>query len=107
MGGHLLGEFELAAVLEVIRNAGGAKTVVAGQAADAGLAQTAADHAVCARLIEGPALQRPAPPGAEERSLGVVGDPGRGQVLIEKLFEGVMTRQFVHLAALFLVSVCT
>ena len=102
MGGHLLGEFELAAVFEVIGDAGGAKTVIAGLAADAGLAQTAADHAVRARLIEGPALQRPAAPSAEERSLAVAGDAGRGQVLIEKLFEGVMTRQFVHLAALFL-----
>ena len=71
MGGHLLGEFELAAVLEVIGNAGGAKTVIARLAADAGLAQTAADHAVGARLIEGPALQRAAAPGPEERSLPV------------------------------------
>jgi len=50
MGGHLLGQFELAAVFEVIGDAGGAKTVIAG------LAQTAADHAVSARLIERPAL---------------------------------------------------
>ncbi len=96
MGGHLLGEFELAAVFEVIGDAGGAKTVIAGQAADAGLAQTAADHAVRARLIEGPGLQRPAAPSAEKRPLGVAGDPGRGQVLIEKLFEGVMTWQLVR-----------
>ena len=102
MGRHLLGEFELTAVFEVIGDAGGAETVIAGQAADASLTQTAADHAVRARLIEGPALQRPAAPGAKERSLGVAGDAGRGQILIEKLFQGVMTRQFVHLAALFL-----
>jgi hypothetical protein len=102
VGGHLLGEFELAAVFEVIGNAGGAKTVIAGQAADAGLAQPAADHAVRARLIEGPALQRPAPPSPEERSFGVAGDAGGRQIFIEKLFQRVMTRQFVHLAAFFL-----
>ena len=62
MGGHLLGEFELAAVFEVIGDAGGAKTVIAGQAANPSLAQAAAHHAVGARLIERPALQFPAPP---------------------------------------------
>ena len=37
MGGHRLGEFEFAAVLEVIGDAGGAKTVIASQSADASL----------------------------------------------------------------------
>jgi hypothetical protein len=39
MGGHLLGEFEFAAVFEVVGDAGSAKTVIPSQAADAGLAQ--------------------------------------------------------------------
>ena len=81
MGGHLLGQFELAAVFEVIGDAGGAKTVIAGLAADAGLAETAADHAMRARLIEGPALQRSAPPSTEKRPFRVAGDAGGCQIL--------------------------
>ena len=51
MGSHLLGEFQLTAIFQVIGDAGGAKTVIAGQAPDARLPQAPAYHAMDARLI--------------------------------------------------------
>jgi len=67
MRGHLLGVLQLAAVFEVIGDAGGARAVIPGPAADVGLAETAAHHAVNARL--GPA--RGAALGAKQGPFGV------------------------------------
>ena len=52
--GHLLGDFEFAAVAEVFGDAGGAKTVAADLGFDASVGGAAADHAVDVGRGHGP-----------------------------------------------------
>ena len=76
--GHLLGDFEFAAVAEVFGDAGGAEAVAADSGFDTGVGGASANHAVDVGLGHGPVCEAPggALGGGEEPGLGVWGDRG-------------------------------
>ena len=78
--GHLLGDFQLAAVAQVFGDAGGPEAVATDFRLDAGVAGAAADHPIHIRLSHGLGREMPGPTfrGGEEPGLGV-GGAGRAQ----------------------------
>ena len=102
--GHLLGDFEFAAIAEVFGDAGDAEVVAADLGFDAGAGGAAADHAVDVGLGHGPACEASggAQGGGEEPGLGIWGQ-GRGKgrgVVLEVGLELVVAGHLVVLAAL-------
>ena len=104
MVGHLLGDFEFAAIAEVFGDAGDAEVVAADLGFDAGAGGAAADHTVDVGLGHGPACEASggAQGGGEEPGLGIWGQ-GRGKgrgVVLEVGLELVVAGHLVVLAAL-------
>ena len=80
MTSHLLGDFQPAAVLEVIGDASGSETVAADLGANPGRGRTPPNHLVDIRFGSGTGREYPFAPGAKERPLTVVPNPSRLQV---------------------------
>jgi len=101
--GHLLGDFELAAVLEIGGNAGGAEGVAADLRLDPGRQRPPSNHPPHIGLQHGPVGQLAAAPlaRAEERPLAVLADAGGGDVLLQIAIQIVMGGHLVFLAAFF------
>jgi hypothetical protein len=101
VAGHLLRDFQPAAILQIIRDAGCPETVAADVGGNAGRPRPAPDHFVDIRLVQTLALQFFFAPGAKERSAAIGADAGRLQILLQIFFEVVVTGDLVHLAAFF------
>jgi hypothetical protein len=103
MSGHLLGDFQLAAILQISRDAGGAKGVAADFGLDSGRERPPADHPPHIGLEQGIAgqLAGPAALRAEESAFPIVGNAGSGDVLLQIPVEIVVRGHLVLLAALF------
>lgn len=104
MPGHLLGNFEFAAVLEIRGDAGCAEGVTADPGFDAGFFGAPLNHAVYVRaphrmLCEQAGLSERR---TEERTCFLCGDTRRFDVLIQIVFEVVMARHLVELAVFLL-----
>ena|ERR1700722_7829574 len=84
MVGDLLRHFQLAAVLQIRRNAGRAEGMIANPRFDAGRLLPSADDAVGVLLKEGIGCKLPglATGGTEEIAVDVIGDAGRFDVLV-------------------------
>lgn len=102
MRGHLLGDFELAAVFQIRGNSGCTKRAASDQGLDAGARRAAPDHQIHLGLAHTPfrKLLRLAPGRAEEGSAFVAGDAGGLDVGRRVFFELVMRRHLVALASL-------
>ena len=92
MSGHLLGNLQLAAIPQISRDAGGTKGVAADFGLDAGRERPPANHPPHIGLEQGIAgeLTGSAPSRAEERLFPVLGDAGRGDVLLQIAVEIVV-----------------
>ena len=103
MVSDLLRHFQLAAVLQMRRNAGRAKGMIANPRFDAGRFRAPADDAVGVLLGEGIGckLAGLAPGGAEEMAVDVIGDAGRFDVIVQTLIETMMAGNVVLLTAFF------
>jgi hypothetical protein len=83
MPGHLLGDFELAAVLQVRGDPGGAEAVGADFGPDAGGERPSLDHHVDVGLGQASAAGQPSvPQRREERSRGLAGQTRRAQPFV-------------------------
>ena len=102
MRGHLLGDLQAPAVLEVGRDAGGAEGVAADLGLNSGRGRPAADHPPHIRLLHGldSELARAAARGAKQRTFPVLPDAGRRDILMEVLVKVVVRGHGVLLAAL-------
>ena len=98
--GHLLGDFEFAAVAEVFGDAGGTEAVAADLGFDAGVVGTSADHAVDVGLGHGRLERRPEGPRAVGKSQALGSGKGGG-VILEVGLELVVAGHLVALATLF------
>ncbi len=96
MSGHLLGDLQTAAVLEVSCDAGRSE----GVTADPGLSSSSANHAPHIGLEQGTAGQLAAAPfaGAKERAFFVLGDAGGGDVLLQIAVQIVVRGHLAFLA---------
>lgn len=85
MSSHLLGNFQLAAILQISRDAGGTKGMATDLGLDSGREGPAADHSPHIGLEQGIASQLARPPArrAEERIFPVLGDACRGDLLLQ------------------------
>src|ERR1700757_356222 len=101
MVGDLLRDFQLAAVLQIRRNAGGAEGMIANPRFDAGRFRAPADDAVSVLLEEGVGgkLAGLAAGAAEEIPVDVIGDAGRFGIIVQTLIEAMMAGDVVLLAA--------
>jgi hypothetical protein len=101
MCGHLLGDFQLAAVLEIGRDAGSAEGVTADLCFYPGLGSSPANHSPHIGLQHGTVGQLAAAPpaGAEERPFPILGDAGRRDILLQVEVEIVVGWHLVLLAA--------
>jgi len=101
MVGDLLRHFQLAAVLQIRRDAGRAEGMIADARLDAGRFRAPADDAVSVLLEEGICgkLAGLAAGGTEEIAVDVIGDAGRFDVVVQTLIEPMMTRNVVLLTA--------
>jgi hypothetical protein len=98
---HLLGDLELAAVLQVGGDAGGAEAVGADPGSQSWSACPPLDHHVHIGLGQGSALGQPAmAQGREEWCLGFAAEPGRRNPLLQILVKVRMAGKLGHLAAL-------
>jgi hypothetical protein len=99
----LLRHFQLAAVLQIRRNAGRPKGMIANPRLDAGGFRPPADDAVSVLLEEGIGgkLAGLAAGAAEEIAVDVIGDAGRLDIIVQTLVETMMTGNVVLLAAFF------
>jgi hypothetical protein len=99
----LLRHFQHAAVLQICRDAGRAKGLIANPRFDAGRFRPPADDAVGVLLEEGIACELAglAVGGAEEIAVDVTGDAGRFDIIVQTLIELMMTGNVVLLAAFF------
>jgi hypothetical protein len=90
MGSHLLGNLQLAAVLEVSRDAGRSKGVAADLGLDPGDERPPANHPPNIRLEQGITRQftGAAARRAEERPFPVLGDAGSRDVLLQVAVQG-------------------
>src|SRR5258705_13088354 len=104
MVGDLLRHFQLAAVLQIGRDAGRPEGMIANPRFDAGRFRAPADDAMGVLLEEGIGCKLPglAAGSAEEIAVDVIGDAGRFDVIVQTLIEAMMTGNVVLLAALFL-----
>ncbi len=101
MTGHVLGDLQLAAVLEVGGDTGGSETVRADPSAQPSGFGPFLNHQVHIGLGQGNAAGQPAvTQGREERRVGFAGESGRGDPLLQILVEVVMAGQLGYLAAL-------
>src|SRR5437870_1210921 len=103
MVGDLLRDFEFAAVLQIRRNAGRAKSMIANPRFDAGRFRAPANDAVGVLLEEGIGCKPTglAAGGAEERAVDVIGNAGRFDIIVQTLIETMMAGNVVLLAAFF------
>jgi hypothetical protein len=101
MVGDLLRDFQLGAVLQIRRDAGRAKGMIANPRFDAGRFRAPADDAMGVLLEEGIGckLAGLAAGGAEEIAVDVIGDAGRFDVIVQILIETMMTGNVVLLTA--------
>jgi hypothetical protein len=99
----LLRHFQLAAVLQVRRDAGRAEGMIANARFDAGRFRPPADDAVGVLLEEGIGGKLPglAAGAAEEIAVDVIGDAGRFDLVVQRLIETVMPGNVVLFAAFF------
>ena len=99
---HRGGLFERAAVLQVGRDPGRPEGVIADLRLDAGRRGAPADHGVGVRLGQGGRGQRvrPAADRAEQRPLGIAGEPAAVDVVVQVGLEVVVAGHLVPLAAL-------
>ena len=105
MIGDLLGDFKLAAVLQVGGYAGGAKSVVADLRLDAGGGRAALDDAVGVLLPERFPAENAGVSGSrlEEWLIRIAGvEACGGDVSVEEFFQGVVARHFMFLASFFM-----
>jgi hypothetical protein len=95
----LLRHFQLAAVLEIRRDAGRAEGMIANPRFDAGRFRPPADDAVGVLLEEGIGckLAGLAAGGAEEIAVDVIGNAGRFDIIVQTLIETMMTGNVVSL----------
>jgi hypothetical protein len=103
MVGDLLRDFQLAAVLQIRRDAGRPKGMIANPRFDAGRFRASADDTVGVLLEEeiGCKLASLAAGGTEEIAVDVIGDAGRFDIIVQTLIKTMMTRNVVLLAAFF------
>jgi hypothetical protein len=103
MVGDLLSHFQLATVLQIRRNAGGAESMIANPRFDASRFRAPADDAVGVLLEEGIGgkLAGLAAGTPEQIAVDVIGDPGRFDIIVQTLIETMMTGNVVLLAAFF------
>ena len=103
MVGDLLRHFQLAAVLQIGRDAGRPEGMIANPRFDAGRFRAPADDAVGVLLEKGIGckLAGLAAGSAEEIAVDVIGDAGRFDVIVQTLIEAMMTGNVVLLAAFF------
>ena len=103
MVGDLLRHFQFAAVLQIRRDPGRSKGMIANPRFDAGRFRPPADDAVGVLLEEGIGCELAclAAGGAEEIAVDVVGDAGRFDIIVQTLIETMMTGNVVLLAAFF------
>ena len=99
MVSDLLRYFQLAAVLQIRRDPGRAESMIADACLHAGRFRTPADDAVGVLLEEGIGGKLPglAAGAAEEIAVGVVGDAGRFEIVVQTLIETMMTGNVVLL----------
>ena len=103
MIGDLLRDFQLAAVLEIRRNAGRAESMIADPGFDAGRFRPPADDAVGILLEKGIGGQLAglAAGRAEEIAVDVIGNASSLDVVLEILIQIMVTGNVVLLAAFF------
>jgi len=101
MVGDLLRNFQLAAVLQIGRDAGRAESMIANPRLDADRFGAPADDAVDVLLKKRIRckLASLAPGAAEEIAVNVIGDTGRFDILVQTLIETMMAGNVVLLAA--------
>ena len=101
--GHLLGDFELAAVLEISGDARGAEGVAADLRLDPGRQRPPANHPPHIGLQHGPVGQLAAAPlaRAEQWPLAVLANAGSGDIFLQIAVQIVMGGHLVFLAAFF------
>jgi hypothetical protein len=94
MVGDLLRDFQLAAVLQIRRDAGRAEGMIANPRFDAGCFRPPADDAVGVLLEEGICgkLAGLGAGGAEEIAVEFVGDAGRFDIIVQRLIETMMPK---------------
>jgi hypothetical protein len=99
----LLCHFQLAAVLQIRRNAGRTESMIADARFDAGRFRAPADDAVGILLAKGIGckLAGLAAGGTKEMAIDFIGDAGRFDVIVQTLIETMMTGNVVLLAAFF------
>jgi len=93
MVGDLLRHFQFAAVLQIRRDPGRSKGMIANPRFDAGRSRPPADDAVGVLLEEGIGckLAGLAAGGTEEIAVNVIGDAGRFDIIVQTLIETMMT----------------
>ena len=101
MVSDLLRHFQLAAVLQIRRDAGRAEGVIANSRFDTGRFRAPANDAVSVLLEEGIGCKPAglAAGGTEEIAVNVIGDAGRFDIIVQTLIETMMTGNIVLLAA--------
>lgn len=103
VGSHLCCDFELSAILQIVRDARRSKRVAAHSGREAGVGNPSfyhherviPAHAVCRELLRSTARR------SKERTPLVSDNPGGGDVGVKVLLCRVMDRHFVKLASLF------
>jgi hypothetical protein len=99
---HPLGDVNVAAAFQIIRDTDGPERMIAYCRLDARIPGPSAHHVPCIDARHGPLgqLARPADGRGEERTFLVLGDPSRRDILIQILFKLMVAAHFVDLAAL-------
>src|ERR1700751_5834362 len=97
----LVRDFQLTAVLQIRRDPGRAEGMIANPRFDAGRFRPPADDAVGVMLEEGIGCELAglAAGAAEEIAVGVIGNAGRFDIIVQTLIEAMMTGNVVFLAA--------
>ena len=85
MSGHLLRDFQPAAVLQIVRDAGRSKAMATNLGPNTGLPATPPDHLMHIGLVQGRGLQLFLAPGAEQRKAALSCQAGGGEVLLQVL----------------------
>src|SRR5260221_4073686 len=106
MVGDLLRHFQIAAVLQIRRDAGRAEGMIANPRFDAGRFRAPADDTMGVLLEEGIGCKLPglAAGGAEEIAVNIVGDAGSFDIIVQTLIETMMTGNVVLLTAFFVLT---
>ncbi len=103
MVGDLLRNFEFTAVLQIRRDAGRAESMIANPRFDAGRFRAPADDTVGVLLEEGIGckLAGLAAGSTEEIAVGIIGDAGCFDIIVQTLIETMMAGNVVLLTAFF------